>query len=108
MENFRATPQNLISLPRRINRLSELAYNLWWSWNPEAERLFKLIDTDLWETVGHNPVRFLQKLERSQILSLIHISTTSIRVNGTLPRMTCRGSEKSWVRELRITWISDW
>ncbi len=72
MENFRATPQNLISLPRRINRLSELAYNLWWSWNPEAERLFKLIDTDLWETVGHNPVRFLQKLERSQINSVTY------------------------------------
>ncbi|HLF89407.1 MAG TPA: alpha-glucan family phosphorylase [Anaerolineales bacterium] len=67
METFRATPHHLFSLPRRINRLSELAYNLWWSWNPEAERLFKLIDSDLWEQVAHNPVRFLHKLERSRI-----------------------------------------
>lgn len=67
MESFRATPPNLFSLPRRINRLGELAYNLWWSWNPDAERLFKLADSDLWELVGHNPVSFLHKIERSRI-----------------------------------------
>lgn len=72
MAQFRATPQNLFSLPRRINRLGEMAYNLWWSWNPEAERLFKLIDSDLWEAVGHNPVRFLNKLERSTINSVTY------------------------------------
>jgi glycogen phosphorylase len=72
MENFRATPLNLFSLPRRINRLGELAYNLWWSWNPEAERLFKLIDSDLWEAVSHNPVQFLNKLERSHINSVTY------------------------------------
>ena len=31
-------------VPERINRLEELAYNLWWSWNTDALRLFKLID----------------------------------------------------------------
>ncbi|NUM44321.1 MAG: alpha-glucan family phosphorylase [Anaerolineales bacterium] len=72
MAQFRATPPNLFSLPRRIARLGELAYNLWWTWNPEAERLFKLIDTDLWEAVGHNPISFLNKLERSQINSVTY------------------------------------
>lgn len=69
---FRATPPNLFSLPRRISRLGELAYNLWWAWNPEAERLFKQIDSDLWEAVGHNPVRFLNKIERAQINSVTY------------------------------------
>lgn len=72
MAQFRATPPNLFGLPRRISRLGEMAYNLWWTWNPEAERLFKLIDSDLWETVGHNPIRFLYKLERSQINSVTY------------------------------------
>ena len=39
-------------LPKRINRLSEIANNLWWAWNTEFLRLFKEIDIDLWETVG--------------------------------------------------------
>lgn len=54
-------------LPRRILRLGELAYNLWWAWNPEAYRLFIRIDKDLWEQVYHNPVRFLKLVERAAL-----------------------------------------
>ncbi len=57
-------------MPARISRLYELAYNLWWSWHPEARALYSSLDPDLWEHVGHNPVRFLsevapQKLEEA-------------------------------------------
>jgi glycogen phosphorylase len=57
-------------MPARVNRLYELAYNLWWSWHPEARVLYSSLDEDLWEQVGHNPVRFLsevspQKLEQA-------------------------------------------
>ncbi len=57
-------------MPARINRLYELAYNLWWSWHPEARTLYSSLDPDLWEEVKHNPVRFLsevqpQKLEKA-------------------------------------------
>ena len=41
-------------LPKNINRLQEIANNLWWSWNTEFLRLFKRIDNDLWETVDKN------------------------------------------------------
>lgn len=58
---------NHFSLPRRINRLSELTYNLWWIWNPDAQRLFALIDKALWETTGHNPVKFLRQVERAHL-----------------------------------------
>ncbi|GCE46843.1 starch phosphorylase [Thermosporothrix hazakensis] len=49
-------------MPPRINRLYELAYNLWWSWHPEARALYSTLDPELWETVGHNPVRFLSEV----------------------------------------------
>lgn len=32
------------ALPKRIERLNDLAYNLWWAWNPDAVDLFKQID----------------------------------------------------------------
>lgn len=63
---FRETP-NHFSLPRRIGRLGELAYNLWWVWNPDAQRLFTQIDRPLWELVYHNPVAFLRRIERAQL-----------------------------------------
>jgi glycogen phosphorylase len=50
-------------MPSRINRLYELAYNLWWSWHPEARALYSTLDADLWEEVGHNPVRFLSEVQ---------------------------------------------
>lgn len=58
---------NNFSLPRRINRLSSLAYNLWWVWNPEGLNLFRAIDKRVWDEAGHNPVAFLRKVERSQL-----------------------------------------
>jgi glycogen phosphorylase len=55
------------SLPRRIKRLEELAYNLWWVWHPEAQRLFKQIDDLLWENSYHNPVVFLRDVDRTRM-----------------------------------------
>jgi len=48
--------------PIRIARLGELAYNLWWSWNHEAQSLFTMLDARLWERTHHNPVQFLRTL----------------------------------------------
>src|SRR5215469_9684472 len=50
-------------MPPRISRLYELAYNLWWSWHSEARALYRKLDPDLWEQVGHNPVRFLSEVQ---------------------------------------------
>lgn len=51
---------NNLNLPSRIAGLEELAYNLWWSWHPEARSLFKLLDRTLWRTTHHNPVKLLK------------------------------------------------
>lgn len=64
MKNIRYEIPNNYSLPRRIVRLGELSYNLWWVWNPEAQMLFSLINKSLWEQIGHNPVLFLRKVDR--------------------------------------------
>lgn len=55
------------SLPRRIDRLAELAYNLWWTWRSDAQALFQRIDPVLWETLDRNPVRFLRQVARKDL-----------------------------------------
>lgn len=57
-------------LPTRIGRLAELAYNLWWSWHPEARALFAAIDQALWKITTHNPVKLLRKVTPERLLML--------------------------------------
>ena len=54
-------------LPKRVGELLDIANNLWWSWNSEFLRLFKEIDSDLWETVGKNPVKFLKLVSQDKL-----------------------------------------
>ena len=53
--------------PEPIARLSELAYNLWWSWNPPAQDLYRDIDPALWDEVNHNPVLFLRRAHQQDL-----------------------------------------
>src|SRR3989440_61567 len=59
-------------MPSRISRLYELAYNLWWSWHPEARALYSTLDPELWEEAGHNPVRFLSEVQPSHLEEAAH------------------------------------
>src|SRR5690606_25655206 len=59
-----------VSLPQRISRLTELAYNLWWSWHPDARDLFSTIDRTLWELTYHNPVKLLREVPAARLQML--------------------------------------
>ena len=54
-------------LPKRIEKLGEIANNLWWSWNTEFLRLFQKIDMDLWEQCSKNPVKFLKQVSQERL-----------------------------------------
>ena len=54
-------------LPKRIGRITEIANNLWWSWNTNFLRLFKMIDIDLWERCNKNPVKFLKSVDQERL-----------------------------------------
>ena len=54
-------------LPKELKRLTEIANNLWWSWNTEFLKIFKLIDQDLWERIDKNPTKFLKLVSQDKI-----------------------------------------
>ncbi len=58
------------ALPQGLNRLSELAHNLWWSWTLEARQLFELIDPTLWFLTNHNPVKLLADVKPDRLMQL--------------------------------------
>ena len=55
------------SLPARLERLRDLAYNLRWAWNHATIELFRRLDADLWETSGHNPVLMLGMIDQTRL-----------------------------------------
>ncbi|HUL45045.1 MAG TPA: alpha-glucan family phosphorylase, partial [Bacteroidota bacterium] len=42
-----------------IAKLTTLAYNLWWTWNPSAQAIFEELSPLVWESSNHNPVAVL-------------------------------------------------
>jgi starch phosphorylase len=67
MDMFRSQLPRPFTPPERIQRLGDLAYNLWWTWSPDAARAFGRLDYDLWEYLGHNPIRYLRALEPTRL-----------------------------------------
>ncbi|MFC4639550.1 alpha-glucan family phosphorylase [Deinococcus hohokamensis] len=57
----------LPQLPPAIARLSELAYNLYWSWTPHAQDLYRDLDCTIWERFQQNPVRTLLEVPRARL-----------------------------------------
>ncbi|GFO65764.1 alpha-glucan family phosphorylase [Geomonas paludis] len=59
------------SLPRELSGLQRIAYNLWWTWEPEAIGLFKRLDPELWRATRHNPLEMLGCLQQATYDSLM-------------------------------------
>jgi hypothetical protein len=57
-------------LPATLEPLRELSFNLWWTWEPAARRLFRELDPELWNQTNHNPVRMLQLSRQSRLEEL--------------------------------------
>jgi starch phosphorylase len=57
----------MVGPARLVERLRELARNLWWSWQPNVINLFRDLDPVLWRVTDHNPIEFLQKISPEQL-----------------------------------------
>ncbi|CAN5898385.1 alpha-glucan family phosphorylase [soil metagenome] len=49
------------NIPGNLAGLADVAYNLFWTWNPKAQNLFSTLDSQLWEETEHNPIRLLNE-----------------------------------------------
>jgi starch phosphorylase len=55
------------ALPPGISRMSDLAYNLQWSWNHSIRSIFRRLDPVLWKNSGHNPVLMLGRVPQATL-----------------------------------------
>lgn len=62
-----ATINVVPNLPKPLERLQELAYNLRWAWDNETVTLFRRIDPDLWLKTHSNPVWMLGLVSQERL-----------------------------------------
>jgi starch phosphorylase len=55
------------ALPTALSRLSELAYNLLWTWDHNLRSLFRRLDPALWKSCGNNPVLMLGRIPQAAL-----------------------------------------
>jgi len=58
------------SVPAELEKLSEMARNVWTLWNYEATDLFRSLDPALWKEVGKNPVLLLERMNFDKLEAL--------------------------------------
>lgn len=100
-------------LPARINRLNDLACDLWWSWNPRGREVFRTLDYPLWRFTDHNPVLLLHLVEVERLdyaATDTHFLGLYDEAIAALDRV--RGGAGTWWAErcpavAPIAWISE-
>ena len=58
------------NLPENLNKLDEMAQNIWWSWDSEAKKLFREIDRPVWKEAESSPVQLLNLLSYDKLDAL--------------------------------------
>src|SRR5271169_6340870 len=54
-----------------FEKLNALSQNLWWSWNFDAQTIFRDLSPHVWERTHHNPVAVLSEMSAEEVLARI-------------------------------------
>jgi starch phosphorylase len=65
-------------------RLQTLARNLWWTWNPQAQEIFRELSPLTWERSNHSAVAVLREISHMELSARLRDSDFQKRVHRVL------------------------
>jgi starch phosphorylase len=89
------------SLPKQLEPLRKLAYNLHWDWNVETKDLFRRLDPDLWESSRHNPVLMLGTISQERLQEAAEDEGFLAQMERASRQLDDYLKERSWYRKNR-------
>ena len=89
-----------MDLPENLEELNDLAFNLWSSWHPEAQRAFKQINARAWKETTHNPVKMLRTVPK---IALVRASENTDYINN-YKAVTARYAR---YMQMKTSWFSE-
>ena len=87
------------SLPENLEKLRELAYNIHWSWNPDARELFRRLDRELWDDTNHNPVMILGRISQERLEEISHDDGFKAHLQRVHNKLNEYLTEKTWFQK---------
>src|SRR5690349_18502475 len=86
-----------VTIPERIKRLPELAADLWWTWNPQAREIFRLLDYPLWRQTAHNPVLMLRLISPEMLEAAARDQRFVALYDGAIEALdAARAARETW------------
>src|SRR5262245_13135624 len=89
-------------VPAKLQHLRDLAYNLWWTWNPDAVALFRRIDSDLYEKVENSPIRLLSETPQSRFEQLEQDDGFLAHLDRVWKKLNDYLSQSTWYTEKSV------
>jgi glycogen phosphorylase len=90
------------SIPERLGRLSELANDLWWTWNPQAREVFRRLDYALWRQTAHNPVLMLRLVSAEMLAAAAQNASFVAVYDSAIEALdAARGAHATWWQDRR-------
>jgi starch phosphorylase len=86
----------LPTIPEPLLRLRTIASNLWWTWNAEAQDLFRRLDPGLWDKLNQNPILLLAAVEQSKLEEAAQDPAFLAHVDRVLAAFERDVSVKTW------------
>src|SRR5687767_11808434 len=86
-------------LPERLQGLQQLAYNLWWCWNPDAVALFNDIDAEKFVQLENSPVKLLASVGQERLEQLAHDDGFLARLDRVVEALNQYLSSRTWFQE---------
>ncbi len=86
----------LPSLPDKIARLQELANNMWYSWSPDLQQLFRRLDQDCWECCNKNPVQMLAQVSQEKLRAAAESESFVAHLNRVYEAFNRYMAQKKW------------
>ncbi len=81
-----------------LGRIDALARNLWWTWNPEPQRLFAALHPGLWDAVNHNPTELLAHLPPTRMRDISTDATLANHVRACEQQLAAYLRAKTWFK----------
>ena len=76
--------KNLLSTRSLVEGLHTVSKNLWWTWQPEAQFIFRELSPRLWEQTNHNPSALMADISSNELKARLGDSDFAQRTAAVL------------------------
>ncbi len=84
------------TLPDALKPLRTLAMNLWWTWNPDAQELFRRLEPTLWHQFENNPIKLLNAIDQERLATAAKDPAFVAHLERIMETLKRDMSSKTW------------